>query len=98
MNGLERLLSKGLIKKQMCEHLVEELTVTREALSKPIVVSGETLTVFHILEVLEAISGELCELIDDRNRREGVADNPPEILDVEERITEGLKNMKDTEV
>jgi len=67
--GLERLVERGVISEVCCQVLEEE------------VITGSSLG--PIVAALDSIANELCNLLEERDRREGIADNPPEIPDVE---------------
>lgn len=47
--------------------------------------------IFNIGETLDVIAGELCNLLEERDRRKGKSDNPPEIPE-----TEHCSNMIET--
>ena len=63
--GLERLVDRGVINELSCQDLTYD------------VINGSDVS--PIIEVLDGMADKLCDLLEDRDRREGKSDNPPEI-------------------
>jgi len=65
--GLERLVERGAISEVCCQDLRGEE------------IRGGYFELLPVIEVLDGMANELCDLLERRDRREGVDDNPPEI-------------------
>lgn len=63
--GLDRLRDRGLIANVDYEELKEDVR--------------ECTSMLPIILTLDSIANELCDLLEERDRREGKSDNPPEI-------------------
>jgi len=86
LKGIERLGKRGIISKQgyaNLEIILDDVSVV------PVC----DIRIQWLARILSEMADEVCDLLDWRDQIEGQMDNP-EHPDVEERITENLKEIK----
>jgi len=93
VRGIERLQERGIINVQEYADLAEILEAVATVPGDDFDRGTCDARIIWITKALDRIANEVCDLLDWRDQIEGQMDNP-EYPDVEERITERLKNTK----